>query len=316
MESSAFPAISICILTFNRWSMLRGMLEELSALSYAPLEIIVVDNCSEDGTSAALPASFPSIRYIRTEKNIGASARNIGMDAASGEIIVTLDDDITGLTDTTLRFLADYFRANSNVGGLNFGVRNIDGDVCNWIHHCKQADYFDKEFLTYEITEGAVAFRKTAIELSGGYPEAFFLSHEGPDLAFRIFEAGYSVKYSGTVSVTHHFADEGRAPWRNYYFDTRNQLWLAARNFPLTYALAYLGRGLASMALYSLRDGYFRYWLKALKDGFAGLGKALRERRVLSKSTMAIVKDIDALRPDLFYMIKVRLLSKRAIYLK
>lgn len=316
MSNRNFPAITISVLTFNRWTMLRRVLMELSALRYTPLEIIVVDNHSEDQTAHALPQEFPGIRHMRTSENVGASARNLGLQAASGEIVVTLDDDITGLSDAALEHVASYFCANPGVGGLNFGVRTIEGEICNWIHHCRQEDYWDQEFLTYEITEGAVAFRKLAVDRSGGYPEAFFLSHEGPDLAFRLLEAGFTVKYSGAVSVTHHFAGEGRSPWRNYYFDTRNQLWLAARNFPVSYAFPYLSRGLLSMALYSLRDGYFRYWLKAIRDGLLGLRIAMRERKVLSRRTMAVVREIDATRPDLAYMVRTRWFSKRPIHMR
>ena len=127
---------------------------------------------------------------------------------------------------------------------------NQDGRTCNWVHHCKEEEYYDREFLTYEITEGAVAFRKKALNCSGYYPENFFLSHEGPDLAFRIFENGYRVIYWGDIRVEHLFSEEGRKPWRNYYYDTRNQFWLAARHFPFDYAVVYLGRGLGSMLVY------------------------------------------------------------------
>lgn len=314
MINENYPLISISILTYNRVKLLRTLLVDLTSLQYTYLEIIVIDNHSQDETQQAIPVEFPSVKYIRTDKNIGASARNIGMQAAVGDIIVTLDDDIQGLNDKDLRFLANYFDLNPKVGALNFGVRTIEGEVCNWVHHCKQEEFYDKNFMTYEITEGAVAFRKMAISQSGGYSDAFFLSHEGPDLAFRIYEAGYEVRYSGVISVSHHFANEGRTPWRNYYFDTRNQIWLAARNFPISYAITYLVRGLPAMAFYSIRDGFFLYWVKALWDGIIGLRSSLKERRALSKETMSIILDIDSQRPNILYVLKRRF--RRSIMLK
>jgi len=280
------------------------------------MEIIVIDNHSEDKTQEIMMSDFANIKYVRTEKNIGASARNIAMKAAKGDIVVTLDDDITGLGEKGIETLVRKFSDDPTLGAANFRVTDSDGYTCNWVHHCRQEDFYDKEFLTYEITEGAVAFRRKTLDRSGYYSDSFFLSHEGPDLAFRIIESGFKVIYLASVGVTHCFANEGREPWRNYYYDTRNQLWLAVRNFPITYAFVYLGRGLFSMLVYSIRDGYLFYWLKAIVDGIAGLKQAVGERSVLSDATMKIVKRIDSQRPGLTYMIKARLLAKDSVNLK
>lgn len=304
------PLVSLCILTFNRCSLLRKLLIELQKLTYAPLEIIVVDNHSQDETQKMMELDFPKLIYIRTHENIGAAGRNIGMKTAKGEIIISLDDDVCDLKDEGIQILVNKFIEDVNLGAVTFRYVDMDGRNCNWVHHCKEEDYYDKEFITYEILEGAVAFRKEILELSGYYPENFFLSHEGPDLAFRMLDKGFKVIYSGQVSVKHLVGEGGRKSWRNYYYDTRNQVWLATRHLPLSYSLIYLGRGLSSMLIYSIRDGYIFYWLKAIKDGFAGMGQAMRERKVLSKNTMNILKEIDFNRPSLGYMIKKRLLSK------
>jgi GT2 family glycosyltransferase len=309
-------SVSICILTYNRCARLRELLEKIGGLTCASIEIIVIDNHSEDKTREMMISDFPYVKYLRTERNIGASARNIAMKAAKGDIIVTLDDDVMGLNGRGLEELVRKFSEDPTVGAVNFRVKNSEGSVCNWVHHCRHEDFADKEFQTYEITEGAVAFRRKVLEYSGYYPETFFLSHEGPDLAFRIIESGFKVIYIPNVEVMHCFATEGREPWRNYYFDTRNQLWLAVRNFPVIYALVYLGRGLLSMLVYSVRDGYFYYWLKAVVDGIAGLKQVLGERSVLSVATMKSIKMIDSQRPSLVYMIKDRLLVKDSVNLK
>lgn len=308
--------ISICILTFNRALLLRTLLRELSGLAYQPLEIIVVDNHSEDETEKMMKGDFPEVVYIRTEKNIGATARNFGMKAAKGEIIITLDDDVRGITDADIEYLSEKFRLSQKLGAINFRVLNQEGDVCNWVHHCKEEEFYDKEFLTYEITEGAVAFRKETLLCSGYYPDNFFLSHEGPDLAFRIIENNYMVIYSGEVTAEHLFSEVGRMPWRNYYYDTRNQIFLAARLFPLGYAVRYLWRGLLPMFVYSVRDGYLFYWAKGIKDGFVGLRGALKERHVLSRRTISVIRGIDAMRPSTSYLVKKRLFKKGNLLFK
>jgi hypothetical protein len=133
-------------------------------------------------------------------------------------------------------------------------------------------------------------------------------------LAFRILDTGFNVIYSGEVAVKHLFDPKNREPWRKYYFDTRNQFWLAARNYPISYMLVYLSRGLFSMLIYSIRDGYFWYWAKAIIDGLAGLKKAIKQRKVLSQRTINIVRLIDSKRPGLGYMIRKKVLDKSGFF--
>lgn len=302
--------ISICILTFNRKHLLRKLLLSLYNLKNELIEIIVVDNHSNDGTENLIRREFHEVVYVRLEANIGVGARNIGMAKATGDIIITIDDDIFGLNDNDLNNILKYFHKNKMVGALNFRVvDDKTGRICNWIHHCKAEDFCDKEFLTYEITEGAVAFRQETLKASGHYPEHFFLSHEGPDLAFRILESGYDVIYSPIVTVRHSHALEGRKLWFRYYYDTRNQFWLALHNFPVLYSMKYILRGLIATFIYALRDGYLLYWIKGVRDGLVGAKKHQRKNK-LSPKTMQLIRKIDRKRPSLFYMAKKRLFRK------
>ena len=148
------------------------------------------------------------------------------------------------------------------------------------------------------------------MNIAGLYTEYFFISHEGVDLALRLWENGFKVIYSPDISVRHCHAAQGRKSWRRYYFDTRNQFWLVARHLPALYGLYYLLRGILPMAAYSLRDRHFLYWLKGMADGLLGMGRALGERRVLSRQTMAIIRSINRNRADWRYLARKRLLRR------
>ncbi len=303
--------ISICILTYNRCDLLNELLESLSKIEYIPLEVVVVDNGSSDDTVSMMQSYEHKVTYIRNNTNIGVSARNIGLKNVHGSIVITLDDDVLGINDSHIRILVDKFTTSPRLGAVNFKVIDPStGKLCNWVHHRDPLTFSDKEFLTYEITEGAVAFRMEALRRVGFYAECFFLSHEGPDLALRMLDAGYDVIYSDRVSVLHYRSNLGRKNWLKYYFDTRNQFWLAARNFPVSYAAEYLFRGLCSMFVYSLRDGYPGYWLRAVRDGVRGVPDVLCDRKVLKAETMEKVRAIDSERPGLASLIKSRLLRK------
>lgn len=309
MQTRSDPIVSICILTYNRSTILRKLLTDLDHLGSRNIERIVVDNNSSDDTCDVVRTNFVNVRYIRTTKNIGAAARNLGLKAARGEIVVCLDDDVFGISDVELKVLVNLFKKREKLGAVNFRILDHETyNICNWVHHRDPDLWCDKEFLTYEITEGAVAFRKSALRESGFYPDYFFLSHEGPDLALRLIDRGYEVIYSPAVTVIHCHSCLGRQSWLNYYYDTRNQFWLAVRNFPLSYAICYLMRGLLSMAFYSMRDGYFTYFLRAVWDALRKLKRPLKERVVLSENAMLIIREIDKKRPGIGYYFRNRIL--------
>jgi len=297
---------SIVALTFDRNHLLTRLLVDLRVFARAGAQIIIVDNASTV-PAESVTRLHPDVTLIRAPHNLGAAGRNLGFDAATGDIIICLDDDTYGLSRDALERLNEIF-ADGSIGAVNFTVlEEGSGHIVNWVHHRSVEQFSGTTFETYEITEGAVAFRRSILRRVGGYPEAFFLSHEGPDLAFRIMNRGSKVIYSPAVSVTHSFAPEGRTSWRNYYYDTRNTLWLAARNLPIGYGLRVVARQSLAMLVYSLRDGYFNWWSKGIWDGARGLRTAWRQRRVLSRETMRRIHQIDSFRPPLLYLLRRRL---------
>ena len=303
--------VSVCILTYNRAKILKELLGSLGKISYSPLEVIVIDNHSSDGTASMIREQFPEIRYFKTSKNIGVAARNVGLSKANGDIVITLDDDVIGIDDKDIATLIGLFESKPDVGAICFKIIDSHtGKVGNWCHHYNKDEFSDKEFITDEITEGAVVFRKSALDRSGLYPSYFFISYEGADLLCRMLDAGYKTIYSPEVCVSHHTAQEGRKNWRRYYYDTRNQIWFVVRNYPVSWGAKYLFRGLLAMLFYSTRDGFFYYWAKGLWDGFRGLPGVLRDRKPISRKTRRILTEISAHRPNLFYMITQRVFKK------
>lgn len=286
--------LSIVVLTWNRKDCLRELLDELRPLADGVREVIVVDNCSTDGTDAMLRDEYGWVHALRTAANVGVSARNLGIRTAAGRVVVTIDDDIMGLDEAALDHLERRFAGEPGLGALNFQVRDWFSRVtCNWVHH-RPIEDAAATFETYEITEGAVAFLRDAVLAAAGYHEAYFISHEGPDLAFRLMNRGFAVGYDGGIVVFHKHEQRAREPWRFYYFDTRNQVWLAVRNMPWREGAAYLTRGLAAMLVYALRDGYFVWWAQGVRDGCWRLPEMIRGREVWSPGTRAACRRIDS----------------------
>jgi GT2 family glycosyltransferase len=303
---------SICILTHNRYDSVTALLRSLRDLKGDNAEILVVDNHSSDNTSL-IPSEFSSVRYFRTDKNIGAAGRNVAFSNASGDIIICLDDDVFGLTESMMLKLHDKFRNNPRIGAVNFKVLDAaTGDICNWVHPGMPERLAEEEFLTYQLTEGAVAFRKEVLDRTDYYDESYFISHEGPDLAFQIMAQGYDCIYWPEVVVEHRHEKTGRVSWLNYYYDTRNQIYLAIKNFPFCHAAAYIVVRLTLMLVYSVRDGFVQYWIKAVLDGLMNLPRVWRKRAVLPEDVLRRIRAINRSNPTLLYKLRKRLFAKDA----
>ncbi|MGH3674664.1 MAG: glycosyltransferase family 2 protein [Mycobacterium sp.] len=89
------PTITAVITTYQRSAQVRQAIRSACTQSYAPLEVIVVEDGSESGLPQWLSVEgYGGVRYLRHDRNRGlAAARNTGLAAAAGEYIAYLDDD-------------------------------------------------------------------------------------------------------------------------------------------------------------------------------------------------------------------------------
>ncbi|MBN1493544.1 MAG: glycosyltransferase family 2 protein [Candidatus Omnitrophica bacterium] len=303
--------VSIIKLTFNRKEYIAKSLQEYLRLGLPWVELIVVDNSNEvDNSHLFQNLNNKNITYLKQDQNVGVEARNVGIRQAKGDIIICLDDDVLGIHEEQINLIINLFDQDKQLGGICFKVLHPETKKnINWCHHCKVEDFANKVFLTNEITEGAVAFRKEALLKTDLYPKRYFISHEGPDLAIQLMNKGYTIIYSPTIEVTHWHTSVARADWRRYYYDTRNLIWLVIRHYSFFYAVRMLVVGLGAMFVYSLRDGYLRYWFKGILDALRQCSEVISEREVMNDYTKLILKKIDKQRPNVLYMIHKRLLS-------
>ncbi len=86
--------VSVVIATYNRGARIAPTLDSVLTQTHAANEVIVVDDCSPDGTGDWVTANYPTVRVVRPERNGGTSAaRNFGARAATGDVLVFFDHD-------------------------------------------------------------------------------------------------------------------------------------------------------------------------------------------------------------------------------
>jgi GT2 family glycosyltransferase len=114
--------------------------------------------------------------------------------------------------------------------------------------------------------EGASLIRRTAFDACGGWPEEFFYGHEGIELAWRVIDAGYRVRYDADLTVLNPEAEPFRGP-EHRYLDARNRVWVARRNLPGPLVAGYLAVWVTATLARTRSVGDLRESLRGFRDG-------------------------------------------------
>jgi len=197
MTVDAAPTISVIVPTFNRRETLGRALDSVRMQTLPAREVIVVDDCSQDGTAEWLPAAFPEVRFVSLSLNHGAPhARNVALREASGEFIAFLDSDDWWEPDFLQASVAALRRAPKAVMAVS-DIRMVllYGDApSQYIHRCRPVDrYRDmveqlllQNFIT---TMSCVVVSRRAIEAVGPLDETLRVVHD-KDLYIRLSTQG------------------------------------------------------------------------------------------------------------------------------
>jgi glycosyltransferase involved in cell wall biosynthesis len=200
----AVPRVSVVVCTFNGARTLGECLDGLGALDYPDYEVIVVNDGSTD-TTAAIAASYP-VRLITTENRGLSSARNTGLEAATGEIVAYIDDDARP-DPHWLRYLAHAFMEGgwAAVGGPNLAPPD-DGVVADCIANSPGGPMHvlvsDSE--AEHVPGCNMAVRRSALMRIGGFDPRFHVAGDDVDLCWRLQALGLKVGFSPAAVVWHH----------------------------------------------------------------------------------------------------------------
>ena len=300
--------ISVIIPTFNRAEMVCRCVQSVLDTKWPSLEVIVVDDCSPDGTSAKVKDAFgTTIKYIRNEKNsFQAISRNNGAKIATGDFLFFIDDDNIVDSDI-LKELAKAFEENPRLGlvapmaiHMRPGKRNIiwslGSDFNRWTSqpkdHCPNLPIAElpenpKAYPTSYYPNGFMVPRKVFDEV-GGFDEKYIQIFEESDFGWMIREAGYEEIVLTTARTEHHgFLEPGcvpelrqlgiEKPYRTYCF-ARNRLRFARKHFSflqilsVTFVFAPLSAAYYGLvALKNKRPGIAWSYFKGTLAGILGL---------------------------------------------
>ncbi|HMP81823.1 MAG TPA: glycosyltransferase [Verrucomicrobiota bacterium] len=213
-ENQDWPRISVIVCTYNGSRTLRECLGGLKKVRYPDYEVILVDDGSRDNC-ADIGREF-GVKVISTPNRGLSSARNTGMEAASGEIVVYLDDDAFPDPDW-LYYLAGTFLKTDHaaVGGPNLAPPS-DGNIAECVVNAPGGPVH--VLLTDTVAEHIpgcnMAFRKDRLQAIGGFDTAFRVAGDDVDCCWRIQQRGWTIGFSPAALVWHHRRNSVKAYWK------------------------------------------------------------------------------------------------------
>lgn len=209
-----WPRISVIVCAYNAASTIRECLEGLKRLVYPDYEVIVVDDGSADGTvSIALASGF---RVIRTENRGLSSARNTGMEAATGDIVAYIDADAYP-DEHWLSYLASAYMSTSHAG---IGGPNLPPPGDGYLADCVACapggpiHVLISDWEAEHIPGCNISFRKKFLQDIGGFDPRYREAGDDVDVCWRLQHEGRTLGFSPGAVVWHHRRNTLRGYWK------------------------------------------------------------------------------------------------------
>jgi hypothetical protein len=197
--------MTVVICAYNAAPVLDQCLSHTCALSYPDLEILVVDDGSSDAT-ASIAAQHPRARVLRTSHAGLSGARNVGLSAATGQVIAYLDSDAYPTPEWPFYLaLGMDGPAVRAVGGPNvppvngsrgaYLVARAPGGPAHVLVSDERAEH---------IPGCNMAFWREALLDCGGFDPIFTSAGDDVDLCWRFQERGWEIGFHPAALVWHH----------------------------------------------------------------------------------------------------------------
>jgi GT2 family glycosyltransferase len=201
---TAQPRASVVVCSYNGGQTLDACLRSLLQLDYPDYEVILVDDGSTDDTRA-IAARFPEVRAIH-QVNRGLSvARNVGLRAATGEVIAYTDSDCVVDPDW-LTLLVHQLQTTgaAAVGGPNLSPDDGRVAACVGASPGQPTHVLESDQVAEHIPGCNMAFRREALEAVNGFDPVFRTAGDDVDVCWRLQQAGVWITYAPGALVWHH----------------------------------------------------------------------------------------------------------------
>ena len=239
--------VSIITINFNGLNDTCALIETIPFNDN--LEVIVVDNASQNQEAEIISNKYPQVRVIKSDKNLGfAGGNNLGFKAAQGKYIFFINND-TIFKDFDIQALTKRLESSPNIAIVCPKIRFAWGTnpiqftgytplskitVRNQAIGFGEDDHgqYDTAHPTPYAHGAAMLIKREVIDKVGLMPECFFLYYEELDWSMMFTRAGFEIWYDPACIIYHKESQTTgqNSPFRTYYI-VRNRFLLVKRNW-------------------------------------------------------------------------------------
>ena len=312
------PTVSIGLVTWNSADVLERCLEAIRAQTHVPLELLVVDNGSQDATRDILARSQGLTQRILLDRNTGYSAaHNLAIRRARGEYYLSLNPDVF-MSASFVATLVAAISANPRYGAATGKLLRADDPrlidsagiylVASQRHLDRGAgeldtDRFNRGELVFGASGAAALYRREMLDdltVDGEvFDEDFFAYREDADLAWRAQLYGWRCVYVPAATALHvrRVTPErrGALPPELNRMSVRNRFLLRVKNQPVAQFLRFLApamlRDLQVVGYVLVRE---HRSLPAFVDLARLLPRALKKRRTIMARRRASLRELNS----------------------
>ena len=229
--------VSVVVLNYNAGELLLNCIKSIKESIYKNLEIIVVDNISNDNSHEKCKEEFPEIKLIQNKKNLGyCGGNNVGIQVAKGKFIVILNPD----TIVEPNWISELISAYDEYGEglyqpkiLSLNEKDIIQSTGNMLHVFGFGFARDKGNKVIDKTEeiekigyasGTCLFTsREVINRVGLLDEFLFLYHDDLDLGWRAAQIGINSYYVPKSKIFHVESYSLKWSSKKFYWLERNR---------------------------------------------------------------------------------------------
>jgi GT2 family glycosyltransferase len=247
------PLVSAIVVSYNVRDLLLDSLRAFYASSDVPVEVVVVDNASRDGSADAVAATFRQAKVIRLAVNVGfGKANNAGLQQAEGRFILLLNPDVTVQPGCVGR-LTDFLLVRPDAGAVGPRLERPDGKLdlaarrgfptpsaafyrfSGLNRLFPRSARFNRynmghlpETDSHEIDAGTAAcllVRRAAVDRVGFFDPDYFMYGEDIDLCYRLKTGGWKVFYLPDARAVHVKGASTRQSTRKMLWEFHRAMW-------------------------------------------------------------------------------------------
>ena len=275
----AAPRATVVITTKDRCAELREALPLVLAQT-EPVEVLVIDDGSSDGSAEMVRREFPQVRVERSERSLGLIAQRTRAAAlASAPIIVSIDDDARLVSPRTVaQTLEDFDHDRIGAVAMPF----VDVRTTTVVRQL--APDPDGRWVTSSFIGTAHAVRRDVFLELGGYRDELVQMGEEPELCLRMLDAGYVTRL-GRAEKLHHLESPKRNTPRIVALGRRNDLLHAFWNVPMPFLPVRLAKVTLHSLWFAVAWRQPRAVLRGLRSGYRDGLLRRRRRRPVARAT-------------------------------